>query len=305
MLLGLGATVSLVGVFLSSLTTGIGAYLTCYCLLNGLGCGICYFIPLICGWEWFPDKKGLVTGCILGGYGFGSFIFSQVSTKLVNPNGENPSLLDPNNPNITFYDTDVSDRVPFMIQTLVYIWAGLCFVGVLLIERKPLERKNSFSAGDDPLERETILGQPAQDNLKTVTDKSATTDTYKTAVESSEPTEDSVSRSATDVSELGIPMLGDVAKTPQIKAVKFFWFSLRFWQYFAIMVLSNYFGTFFSYSYKTFGENTTPHPQIGDSLLTWAASIGAGGVNGLSRIAMGSLVDKYSFRFLMSILMTV
>lgn len=117
-----------------------------------------------------------------------------------------------------------------------------------------------------------------------------------------------VNRSVSDVSDLGKPMLsanGDVTKRPQIKAVKFFWYSLRFWQYFAIMVLSNYFGTFFSYSYKTFGENTSPHPQISDSLLTWAASIGAGGVNGLSRIAMGTLVDKYSFRFLMSILMLV
>ena len=98
---------------------------------------MCYLVPLICGWEWFPDRKGLVTGFTLGGYGFGSFIFAQVSTHLVNPNGVNPSVKDPNNPDITFYDTDVADRVPYMIQTLVYIWAGLALVGVLLISRKP------------------------------------------------------------------------------------------------------------------------------------------------------------------------
>ena len=91
----------------------------------------------------------------------------------------------------------------------------------------------------------------------------------------------------------------------QIKGVKYFWRSLRFWQYFAIMILSNYFGTFFSYSYKPFGENDTPHEQISDSTLTWAASVGAGLVNGLSRIGFGTLVDKYSFRRLMSILMLI
>lgn len=153
LILALGGAISLTGVFLSSLTTGVGAYLACYCLMNGLGCGTCYMVPLICGWEWFPEKKGLVTGCILGGYGFGSFIFSQVSTKLVNPDGLNPTINDPENPNITFYDTDVSDRVPYMIQTLVYIWIGLVVIGVLLIERKPLASTSSTgTANEDPLE---------------------------------------------------------------------------------------------------------------------------------------------------------
>ena len=91
----------------------------------------------------------------------------------------------------------------------------------------------------------------------------------------------------------------------QIKGVKYFWRSLRFWQYFAIMILGNYFGTFFSYSYKPFGENSTPHDAISDRTLTWAASVGAGLVNGLSRIAFGTLVDKYSFRYLLSILMWI
>jgi len=115
----------------------IASYLVCYCVLNGLGCGMCYLVPLICGWEWFPNRKGLVTGCTLGGYGFGSFIFAQVSTHLVNPNNVNPSLKDPNHVDLTFYDSDVADRVPYMIQTLVYIWAVLAFIGVLLISRKP------------------------------------------------------------------------------------------------------------------------------------------------------------------------
>ena len=90
----------------------------------------------------------------------------------------------------------------------------------------------------------------------------------------------------------------------QIKGVKYFIYSIRFWQFFAIMVFGNYFGTFFSYSYKTFGESDSTHDQISDKTLTWAASIGSGVVNGLSRIICGLIVDRYNFRQIMLILTT-
>ena len=82
----------------------------------------------------------------------------------------------------------------------------------------------------------------------------------------------------------------------QIKGAKYLFYSLRFWQYFAIMIIGNYFSAFFSYSYKPYGENDTPHEPISDKTLTWAASVGAGLVNGLSRIGFGMLIDKFSFR---------
>ena len=98
---------------------------------------MCYMVPLICGWEWFPENKGLVTGCILGGYGFGSFIFSQISTKLVNPDNASPEANPDSDSDVDFYGPDVADRVPMMIRTLVYIWSGLALISVFLISRKP------------------------------------------------------------------------------------------------------------------------------------------------------------------------
>ena len=83
--------------------------------MNGLGCGMCYLVPLICGWEWFPKNKGLVTGCCLCGFGFGSLIFTQVSTELVNPDNLHATINDPSNPDITFYGPEVADRVPYMV----------------------------------------------------------------------------------------------------------------------------------------------------------------------------------------------
>ena len=88
----LGASCALSGVYMSSYTTNLPAFLCFYCIMNGLGCGCCYFVPLVCGWEYFPEKKGIVSGVILAGYGFSTFIFSLVSTALVNPNGDNPYI---------------------------------------------------------------------------------------------------------------------------------------------------------------------------------------------------------------------
>ena len=72
----IGGVVSLTGVYLSSYTRDLTQYLALYCGMNGLGCGMCYFVALICCWEYFPKSRGLVTGIILSGYGFGSFVFS-------------------------------------------------------------------------------------------------------------------------------------------------------------------------------------------------------------------------------------
>ena len=71
--------------------------------------------PIVCGWHYFPKWRGVVSGVIVGGFGFGSFIFSFVSLAVVNPNGEDPELkvaggkiFPPDNP--------ISERLPIMMR---------------------------------------------------------------------------------------------------------------------------------------------------------------------------------------------
>jgi OFA family oxalate/formate antiporter-like MFS transporter len=85
LLVGIGGSLALTGTLCSSFTKKLAPYLSLYAGMNGIGCGMCYFVPLVCAWEYFPHKKGLMTGIIIGAYGFGSFFFSLLSTKLVNP----------------------------------------------------------------------------------------------------------------------------------------------------------------------------------------------------------------------------
>ena len=91
----------------------------------------------------------------------------------------------------------------------------------------------------------------------------------------------------------------EVKEPEEVRSVKHCVYSVRTWQFFTLMVLANVFCTFFSYSYKVYGENKEPHPPISEKTLTWAASIGSGVVNGLSRIIMGALVDRVSFKKLL------
>ena len=35
--------------------------------------------------KWFPGRKGLVTGIVVGGFGLGALIFTQVQTAILNP----------------------------------------------------------------------------------------------------------------------------------------------------------------------------------------------------------------------------
>lgn len=82
---------------------------------------------------------------------------------------------------------------------------------------------------------------------------------------------------------------GEVFIKPEIADFKYCFYSKRFWQYIGLLVIGNVFSGFFAYSYKIYGEDKSMHEQISDTLLTWAASIGSGLVNGSARFIMGTL----------------
>lgn len=48
-------------------------------LLSGIGIGLAYVCPIACGMKWFPDKKGLITGLAVAGFGFGALIWIQLA----------------------------------------------------------------------------------------------------------------------------------------------------------------------------------------------------------------------------------
>ena len=72
----LGGSIALAGIFLASFTTDLLTFVILYGGCSGIGCGINYLIPFVCGWKYFPENKGFVSGIIAGAYGMGNMIFS-------------------------------------------------------------------------------------------------------------------------------------------------------------------------------------------------------------------------------------
>lgn len=67
--LTLGAGYALAGLFgggnFWSVCIGVG-------LIGGAGIGLGYVVPIAVGMQWFPDKKGMITGLAVAGFGFGA-----------------------------------------------------------------------------------------------------------------------------------------------------------------------------------------------------------------------------------------
>ena len=88
-------------------------------------------MPISNGWKYFPNNKGLVSGLVLAGFGFGAFMFNFVSTALVNPEDEHMAK-EIDSP-IKVFPDEVARRVPEMIRTLSMYWTILAVIGTLLL----------------------------------------------------------------------------------------------------------------------------------------------------------------------------
>ncbi len=67
-------------------------YIT-YGILCGCGVGFAYVTPIAAGVKWFGNRKGLVSGIIVFGFGFGSLIFAPVAQKLIEMQGITQTFL--------------------------------------------------------------------------------------------------------------------------------------------------------------------------------------------------------------------
>ncbi len=63
-----------------------GMYLG-YGVIGGIGMGMGYITPVATLVKWFPDRRGLMTGVAVAGYGAGALIFSPIAARLIQTSG--------------------------------------------------------------------------------------------------------------------------------------------------------------------------------------------------------------------------
>jgi MFS transporter, OFA family, oxalate/formate antiporter len=72
------------GVFLASFAGGHLWWLYCsYGVIAGVGLGLGYIVPVATLVKWFPDKRGLITGLAVAGFGAGALITAPIATRLI------------------------------------------------------------------------------------------------------------------------------------------------------------------------------------------------------------------------------
>ena len=97
-----------------------------------------YMVPVHHCWLWWPKHPGLVSGIILGGFGFGAIIFDNLFTHMINPDNKKADE------DTGFYDDDINDRFIKTWRLTVLMWLGLFVIGTAMIfpgPIKPVKRK--------------------------------------------------------------------------------------------------------------------------------------------------------------------
>jgi len=88
-----GATLYGLGVFLASFSANKlwWLYLS-YGVIGGIGLGLGYIVPVATLVKWFPDRRGLITGIAVGGFGAGALITAPVASRLIQVVGVLPTF---------------------------------------------------------------------------------------------------------------------------------------------------------------------------------------------------------------------
>ncbi len=136
----IGMILFVIGYLLASISRGnIVVILIGIGLFSGAGIGFCYLTTLVTPVKWFPNKKGLITGLSVAGFGSGAILLSNIVEFLLIKN------------------IDVLDI--FKLLGLVY---GLIILISLLFLFEPPKTENSKNISEnsfsDLLKDRTLLG---------------------------------------------------------------------------------------------------------------------------------------------------
>jgi MFS transporter, OFA family, oxalate/formate antiporter len=90
----IGGVIYAVGVVLASFASGgdqLWLIILGYGVISGFGLGFAYIVPIAMLLKWFPDKRGLITGLAVGGFGFGAVLTSPVARWLIARDPDRPT----------------------------------------------------------------------------------------------------------------------------------------------------------------------------------------------------------------------
>lgn len=110
-----------VGLIVASMARSLPILYLGYSVLGGIGVGMVYVCPLSTSLKWYPKKKGMVTGIIVGAFGLGGFVFNFVLSYLIQRIGVSQT---------------------FLVQGIVYAVVGLIGARMLKVPENSKDNKH-------------------------------------------------------------------------------------------------------------------------------------------------------------------
>ena len=109
--------------FLSSYIMNFWIFSLVYGVIPPTVLGIAYMIPLHCGWAYFPEDRGKVTGSISMAFGFATLPFNIIASWIVNPHNLSPTIeVQEGSQTFKYFTSTVADRAPLMLRWLAVIY---------------------------------------------------------------------------------------------------------------------------------------------------------------------------------------
>ncbi len=147
--IAIGATLCVSFSFAASYTLNPYMFMILYAFGFGFGKGFLYIAPLMAGWSHIPKKKGLVSGIILTGLGFGAMLYGIFVNILINPDNVSATVPDPVDPAAFYFPREIAMGVPTVIRTLCFTWSCQAIVSLVLVTN--FKKQESESPSGTPL----------------------------------------------------------------------------------------------------------------------------------------------------------
>ncbi|OMJ69769.1 hypothetical protein SteCoe_32417 [Stentor coeruleus] len=298
-----GAALYIVVVFVTAACQNRIAVIIIYGILLGAASGTAYPAALMIAISCYPERKGLVTGIVVGSFAVGAFVFNFIATAIVNPSNIKPySKTVSGGKTEKFFERSVAENVPEMFLILAAIYTVLLTIALFLVQDIDVKAAN-LAASNAP--KPPIINHDSEKPKKSK--KGTTEDSNHLKVNHDEDDADSSSEHSEshDASEnSSMEEHNEPEKKVEYKRIQTFIVNedlnltpldalktKQFHQIFWCFILSGTAGLFAVASFKTIGIKY----GYDDTFLTVTGSLGSI-LNGTMRPLWGMFFDKTNFR---------
>ena len=304
----------------SSFCQSFWSFFLCFSVGFGGSSGLLYLTLMYNGYKYFPEKRGLIGGILMGMYGLASLISNYIMLLLVNPDNVAP-MKRPGTEDF-FLPDEVSQRFPISLRYLSFYFLGMMTMGCLLIfeykEIDCIEERDElkFDMTIEDMEKSGLKTHLLPETLKQSEAESEKKQEYIVDLNETtipDPLENSLEQDLTYEHKEEVKLktkrkikgewsdtsvgVGDEQDCHSIKDA----FSSRVaYVIMGMMFLSVSNGYFLAANFKNYGMTKIPN----DSFLTLVGSLSSL-CNGGGRIFWGILSDKFDFKKVYTIILLI